>query len=286
MTRALTDGVAVSEHSNLLRKDGYMLPVLLTASPIILNGKPIGAIEIFRDLTRERELDIAKDEFVSIASHQLRTPATSIRGILSMVLNGDFGPLSAKQERYIQLAAISNDRQLDIIEDLLSIAQVDAGRMDLSLAEVDLSKLIAQILPHHDIMLSRANQSLTSSLEPNVIAFADSEKIKMVVDNLISNAIKYTKSEGAIEVSLYTKEGYAQICVRDNDVGIPADKVAAIFTKFARVDNELSTPGGGTGLGLYLAKKIANLHRGNITVTSQVGQGSFFCFTLPLRKKN
>ncbi len=282
MARALTEGTAVSEYANFLRKDGSLLPVLITASPLIIDGKPAGAIEVFRDLTRERELDIAKDEFVSIASHQLRTPATGIRGILSMLLQGDFGELEPVQQKYLKMAAQSNDRQLAIIEDLLSVARADAGSMDLHLQQTNLTQLVQDALADHRIILTDNRQQLESQLAPDLHAAVDSEKLKMVLDNLLSNASKYTPQGGTISINLSSSGDCASISVHDDGVGIPKDKQRIIFTKFMRVDNELSVPAGGTGLGLYLALKIIKLHRGEITVQSSPGAGSTFSVRLPL----
>ncbi|GAC1370440.1 MAG: hypothetical protein NVSMB39_3230 [Candidatus Saccharimonadales bacterium] len=282
ITKALTEGKAITERTNMLRKDGSVLPVIITASPILINGKPAGAIELFRDLSRERELDIAKDEFVSIASHQLRTPATGIRGILSMVLKGDFGDLSVAQRRFIEMAARSNDRQLHIIEDLLSVARADSGRMQLNIEEACLTDLITDVISEHEPSLTTSRQSLEADLQPDVHGQVDAEKLQMVVDNIISNASKYTPVGGTIKVKLDQIDKTAYISIKDDGVGIPEDKLGAIFTKFMRVENNLSAPAGGTGLGLYLAQKVIAMHGGDITVTSTLGQGSDFRIQLPL----
>jgi two-component system phosphate regulon sensor histidine kinase PhoR len=283
ITRALTEGKPVSEFASFLRKDGKTVPVHITASPIIIKGKPAGAIEVFRDLTSERELDAAKDEFVSIASHQLRTPATGIRGILAMVLAGDFGDLTETQRRYIEMASRSNDRQLSIIEDLLSVARADSGTLELLREKVFITSLISDVIAEHELRLAENQQKLEVDLAPGVVAHIDPEKIKMVVDNLINNASKYTPPGGTVTVILEQADDRAHICVRDTGVGIPPDKISQIFDKFRRVHNELSLPAGGTGLGLYLAQKIVRLHGGEISVASAVGQGSDFCIYLPVK---
>jgi PAS domain S-box-containing protein len=283
MTQALTEGKAITEHGNLLRKDGTSLPVLLTASPILIDNKPAGALELFRDLTKERELEIAKDEFVSIASHQLRTPATGIRGILSMLLKGDFGELSTEQQRFIEMAARSNDRQLHIIEDLLSVARADSGRLELNVSSACLTEVIADVIAEHQMSLAASQQHIVTDLTPGVLAQVDVEKVQMVIDNLLNNASKYTPVGGTIRVKLGHADNVAYISIQDDGVGIPQDKLGVIFTKFMRVENDLSVPAGGTGLGLYLAQKIINLHGGVITVTSSVGHGSDFRIQLPLK---
>lgn len=282
MPRALSKGAAISEYTNMMRKDGTLFPVHITASPIIINGRPTGAIEVFRDLTYEQELDMAKDDFVSIASHQLRTPATGIRGILSMVLSGDFGELTTKQRHYLNMALRSNNRQLNIIEDLLSVARADSGRLDLVLEKVSLTALVAEVVAEHRMRIAENEQRLEMQLAPEIFAMVDNEKVKMVVDNLVSNAAKYTRRGGIIRVELSRDKGSATLKVQDDGVGIPKDQQRAIFAKFMRIENELSVPAGGTGLGLYLALKIVKLHRGDIVVSSEVGHGSTFRVMLPV----
>lgn len=282
ITKALTEGKAVTERCNMIRKDGSLLPAVITASPIQIEGKPAGAIELFRDLSREQELDIAKDEFVSIASHQLRTPATGIRGILSMVLKGDFGDLTAGQRRFIEMAARSNDRQLHIIEDLLNVARADSGRMELHVERASLSKLLQEVVAEHEMAFAASNQTIKLDILAEVWADLDVEKIEMVIDNIITNASKYTPVGGSIKVKLDQADKTAYISIKDDGVGIPSDKLDLIFTKFMRVENNLSAPAGGTGLGLYLAQKIINMHGGDITVISTLGKGSDFRIQLPL----
>jgi PAS domain S-box-containing protein len=281
ITEALTEGKPISEYTSLLRKDGSSLPVLLTASPVIMDGKPAGAIEVFRDLTKERQLDLAKDDFVAIASHQLRTPATGIKAILSMLQGENFGPLNEKQQRYLGMATQSNDRQLRIIEDLLSVARADAGTMDLALDYVDLTELVNCIVREHAPDLKARRQQLQFQSPAQLHIVGDGQKLQMVIDNLISNASKYTPKGGRISVRLTRTDSESMVEVTDTGVGIAAEHLNDIFAKFGRINNELSVPGGSTGLGLYLAKKIMNLHNGDISVQSQTGQGSTFTITLP-----
>jgi PAS domain S-box-containing protein len=278
---ALTEGKPISEYTNILCKDGTSIPVLITASPIIIDGKPAGSIEVFRDLTKERQLDLAKDDFVSIASHQLRTPATGVKAILSMLAGENFGSLNDKQAHYLEMANRSNDRQLRIIEDLLSVARADAGTMDLSLDYVDLVSLVREVAHEHQTDLVKHRQTLALSVPPSAHVLADGPKLQMVIDNLIGNACKYTPSGGSIKVSVTQADTHVTLTVSDTGVGIEPDDIETIFMKFGRVDNVMSTPGGSTGLGLYLAKKIIELHNGDITVESVTGEGSSFHIVIP-----
>jgi PAS domain S-box-containing protein len=285
LIRALTSGETVSDYTNYLRKDGSVIPVFVTVSPILIGDKPTGAIEVFRDLTKEKELDIAKDEFVSLASHQLRTPATGVKLILSMLVAGDFGPLTPLQQKYLQKAVQSNDRQLRIIEDLLNVARVDAGKMELDFEYLDLVPLLQEAASEHLAIIEGRHQSLHLDLPSQLIAFADSQKLQMAIDNLISNASKYSSAGGKIGLSLTNDHHQAAIAVSDEGVGISAIDIPRLFTKFTRLDNEVSTSVGGTGLGLFLVKNIVELHYGTIMVDSEKGVGSTFTIKLPLKRR-
>src|SRR6202050_1823453 len=282
ITEAFMEGRAVTENTNLRRKDGSSLPVALTASPILIAGKPSGAIDVFRDLTKERQLDLAKNEFVSLASHQLRTPASGVKAVLHMLHSGDFGPLSAQQLRYLQRAIDSNDRQLRIIEDLLNVARADAGTLELNLDYIDLSALLRTGVFEHRPAIQIKRLAVETNIPDELWSRADGPKLEMGADNLISNAVKYTPAGGRVRVSL--AEGLKEIAltVEDSGVGIATDQLPVIFAKFGRMENELSAPADGTGLGLYLAKYITVLHNGDITVTSQPGSGSSFRVSLPV----
>lgn len=281
--KALTTGQTISEYAYYLKRDGTLMPVLITVSPVLAKGVPSGAIEVFRDLTKERQLDVAKDEFVSLASHQLRTPATGVKSILSMLGAGDFGPLSEMQKKFVDKAIHTNGRQLQLIEDLLNVALVDSGKLELDLDYADLAGVVREITSDHGDAISKREQELTVSSPDTALLLVDLAKMTMVLDNLISNASKYTPTGGKIDVTLKKYKDLITIAVKDQGVGIPAEDIPRIFTKFTRLPNELSTAVGGTGLGLFLAKNIVELHGGSIAVTSKPGQGSTFTIKLPTK---
>jgi PAS domain S-box-containing protein len=286
LIRALTTGQPVSDYTHYLRKDGSVFPVFVTVSPILINDMPTGAIEVFRDLTKEQQLDIAKDEFVSLASHQLRTPATGVKLILSMLIKGDFGPLTTLQERYLTKAIQSNDRQLQIIEDLLNVARVDAGKMELDFQYVDLVPLLREIIGEHLAIVQSRHQSIKLTMPSSLMAFIDPDKVRMAIDNLVSNASKYSSLGGQVVVSLTEEPDHAVLSVQDNGVGMDKADIPKLFTKFMRLENELSTTVGGTGLGLFLVKNILELHSGSIEVNSEKDAGSTFTIRLPRKKQS
>jgi PAS domain S-box-containing protein len=281
--RALTTGKTVSSYTHYLTKSGKVIPVFINVSPVVIDGLPSGAIEIFRDLTSEQQLDVAKDEFVTLASHQLRTPATAVKSILSMLAGGDFGPITSIQKRYLDKAIFSNDRQLQVIEDLLNVALVDAGKMELDLEYVDLAMITREAIGDHLATISARNQLIHTKIPSEAPLLADSHKIRMVLDNLISNASKYSPEGSGITVLLKPSSNVLTLSVQDEGVGIPEDELSKLFTKFTRLPNELSAQVGGTGLGLFIAKNVTELHKGTLSVTSTEGAGSTFTISLPVK---
>jgi signal transduction histidine kinase len=230
----------------------------------------------------ERELDHAKDEFVSLASHQLRTPATGIKSILSMLEQGDFGPLTPKQLDVVRKAVLSNERELGIIEELLNVAKADAGRLVLNPIELDMIKLVEQIATEQNGAFAAKRLKLELKMpDQPVMMFGDEEKLYMAISNLVDNARKYTPNEGKITLILYTQRSHVALEVADNGIGIESHELDHIFDRFQRARMVLAGSIEGTGLGLYLARRIAELHHGTIKVDSKKGQGSIFTLVLP-----
>lgn len=262
-----------------------------------------GFAKITRDLTRRKHnedklrqinlqlkhqqqtltsLNKAKDEFVSLASHQLRTPATGVKQYLGMLLQGFVGGLDERQEDIIQKAYDSNNRQIEIVNDLLKVAQVDAGKIELQKEPVVIVELIEDIVDEQSEAIKDRQQHLTiNKPDEPVRLLADSERLRMALENLVDNASKYTPQKGKITISIKASKKDVQIKVADTGVGIKAEDMVQLFQKFSRISNELSLKVSGSGLGLYWTKKIINLHGGKIKVRSKVGEGTEFLVILP-----
>jgi signal transduction histidine kinase len=228
------------------------------------------------------EINRAKDEFISLASHQLRTPATGVKQYLGMVLEGFVGELSESQHAILQKANESNERQLRIVSDLLKVAQVDAGKVRLKKADVDVISLIKDVIKEQRETFEKRHQTVL--FEPdntNLNLYFDRDTIRMVLENLIDNASKYSGENKTVVVELREHMKEAQITITDEGVGIKREDQNRLFEKFSRIDNPLSTQVGGTGLGLYWAKKIVDLHQGKVTFESVVGEGTSFTIHLP-----
>jgi PAS domain S-box-containing protein len=283
ITSVFLTGAPVSARMYYRRKDSSRVIVYLTVSPVMLDGKPIGAIEVFRNITREFELEQAKDEFISLASHQLRTPATAVKQYAGMLLQGYAGKLTAEQLRMAQTIYDCNERQITIVNDLLRVAQVDAGQVTLRPQEVELTQLVGEIMKDVANKFAIRHQTVTYDQDGQAIHITlDPQLMRMVLDNIIDNASKYTPEGKAVAVRVRQRKAYAAVYISDQGVGISKKDVPQIFQKFSRLPNSLSNAVGGTGLGLYWAKKIVDLHGGSIKVRPNTPQGTTFIVEIPL----
>lgn len=238
-------------------------------------------------------LNAAKDEFISLASHQLRTPATAVKQYLSMVLEGYAGDVTEDQKHMLDLAHVNNERQITIVNDLLKVAQVDAGKVKLVKQRIDVAKLMREVLEDQQTKFNNRNQTVAYTCNGvayvrsmTVYVVADANRLRMVLENIVDNAGKYTPQGKSVTVRILPKvsNGTVDIKVEDTGVGIAKTDIDKLFHKFIRVDNPLTAEVDGTGLGLYWAKKIIDLHGGDIIVDSRLGHGSTFTISLPTNK--
>ena len=228
------------------------------------------------------DLNKTKDEFISLASHQLRTPATGVKQYLGMVLEGMAGEVAPAQYGLLQKAYESNERQLTIVSDLLKVAQVDAGKVLIRQKEIDIVALLQDVAKEQQATYAMRHQQLAVTQNSSeAIAYVDPDKIRMVLENMIDNASKYSDPGKSISVNVSSDEGMVRVDIVDQGVGIAPEDIDRLFEKFNRIHNHLSNHVGGTGLGLYWAKKIIDLHGGIIKVVSVLGEGSTFSVFLP-----
>lgn len=246
--------------------------------------KLTAALELQRN--QLMELNNAKDEFISLASHQLRTPATGVKQYVGMLLEGYVGTLTPEQETMLQYAFESNERQLRIIDDLLKVAHVDAGKIEINKKQCNLVPLVHNVLREQlSAFQARGQKLIYNKPDEPVEASIDTKLIRMVIENLVNNAGKYTPKgkQIKVKVSEKTRPKCAVVSVRDQGVGIDPEDFPKLFRKFSRLRNPLSEEVGGTGLGLYWVKRVIDLHGGNIKVKSAVGKGTTFTLELPAK---
>lgn len=242
-----------------------------------------------RQLQRTNEklkaLDEAKDEFVSMASHQLRTPLTSIKGYISMVLEGDAGEVNEQQQQFLQQAFASSQRMVYLISDLLNVSRLKTGTFVVERKETYLPDIVeAEVSQLVETAKSRGIELAYTKPTDFPKMMLDETKIRQVIMNFTDNAIYYTPKGGKIMVSLIEKPRSLELTVTDSGIGVPKSEQHKLFTKFYRADNARKARPDGTGLGLYMAKKVISAQGGAIIFRSQEGKGSTFGFSFPHAK--
>jgi PAS domain S-box-containing protein len=232
---------------------------------------------------RLRELDRLKDEFLSLVSHELRTPLTSIRGYVELVLDEEAGDLNPEQRRFLKAVDRNSGRLLRLVGDLLFVAQADAGRLTLEQAKIDVAALAAECVEAARPIADQKAIDLRLAAVPVPALVGDRGRLAQVLDNLISNALKFTPESGSVEVSTATNNGHVLVEVRDSGIGIPADEQPRLFERFYRAASATEQAIPGTGLGLAIVKAIVEAHGGRIDIDSKPGDGTTFTIALPLR---
>ena len=233
--------------------------------------------------TQLQRLDMAKDEFVSMASHQLRTPLTSVKGYISMVLEGDAGPVSDAQKQLLEQAFLSSERMVRLIADFLNVSRLQTGKFVVDAHPVDLARVVSQELD--SLKTNAASRGLTFRYQPPkglAPVTLDEDKIRQVIMNFCDNALYYSTEKSTIQVSLILGKGFVSFTVKDTGIGVPKEEQAGLFTKFFRASNAKKQRPDGTGVGLFLAKKVIDAHGGTMIFDSTEGKGSTFGFRLPV----
>jgi PAS domain S-box-containing protein len=237
---------------------------------------------IITDITDRIRIEKGKDEFISLASHQLRTPATSVKQYLGMLLDGHIGKLNEEQRVFIKTAYDSNEKEINIISSILKTAQIDSDAYILTRSPLNLRVLVESVLRDFEPIIRMRHQQLICTVDPAIDIMADGTELCVALANLVENASKYTPAGKQVRVSATQNSKHTTIQVTDEGVGIAKEDQAKIFEKFTRIDNPLSDTISGSGLGLYWVKKIITMHDGSITINSKLGQGTTFSIKLPL----
>ena len=286
-----TNQVARDSKATLISRSGRQVPISLIVSP----ASPVaasGAVAVFRDITKEKAEESERAEFISTASHEMRTPIAAIEGYLSLALNPKVAQIDPHAKSYLQKAHVATQQLGELFADLLTSSKAEDGRITSYPTAVEVGEVVAQAA---DVVRFNAQKKdlqlkyqVSSSKEvtggkivrPLFYAFVDPNRLREVLQNLIDNAIKYTL-EGTITVALTGDNSVIQIQVKDTGAGIPEEDIPHLFQKFYRVDNSMTRAIGGTGLGLFISRKIIEMYNGHIWIESQLGKGSTFFINLP-----
>jgi two-component system, chemotaxis family, CheB/CheR fusion protein len=255
----------------------------VTEQKILKLNSDIMTRNLINQRNRLQGLSDAKDEFISLASHQLRTPATIVKQYINLLTGGYVGELPKDQERMLTIANESNERQLEIIEDLLRVAKVDSGKVYLSKSPRDLSKEVESAIETLAVMFEgRGQRVLLNKPDKEMIALIDKKYMLMVLENILDNAGKYSAEDTIVNIKIEQNDGHIVISIKDKGVGIQKKDQDKLFKKFSRIQNSLSESVKGTGLGLYWVKRILDLHGGSIEVVSSKKGGSTFTVKIPV----
>jgi len=251
-----------------------------------ISGEKFGVVTMIHDITKRKEIDRMKTEFVSTVSHELRTPLTTMKEFISIMLDGIPGPVNEEQRNYLQIVKNNITRLTRIINNLLDISKIESGKVEFRKEKTSFAKIINQELPNFKTQAETKGINLEVNIPvdlPDV--FVDTDKIIQVLTNLVGNAVKFTPSDGTIRINVGRRGDFIQSSVEDSGVGISKENLDKVFDKFTQLDRQPGTGEKGTGLGLTITRSILLLHRGKIWVESEIGLGTKFIFTLPVYKE-
>ena len=244
-------------------------------------GRPQGSIFVFHDLTRIRQLENTRREFVANVSHELRTPLSLIKGYVETLLDGAMTDpeLTAKFLRTIER---HSNRLTNLIEDLLTISRLESGQITLQLKTIPLRPFASSLMAEMQSRAQERGTALVNEIPEQLHGRADPDRLEQVFVNLVENAIKYGRAKGRVVVKGRAVNGHVELCVADDGPGIPLEARERVFERFYRVDRARSRESGGTGLGLAIVKHIVQSHGGKVWLESEPGNGAQFYFTLPV----
>lgn len=258
----------------------------MTTIPLMSGQERLGNLVILHDVTREKLIDKMKTEFVSLAAHQLRTPLSTIKWILKMLLDEELGKINKEQKEFLSDGYKSNERMISLINDLLNVARIEEGRYIYKLSLADIGELIQSVINSHQEEIKKKGLKVEFNRPKKKLprTMLDVEKIRIVIDNIIDNAIRYSLANGKVTVSLKCDKKEIEFSAKDTGMGIPKFQQERVFTKFFRGANAVRKDTEGTGLGLFITKNIIEAHGGKIWFESKEGKGTTFYFTIPIKK--
>ncbi len=242
-------------------------------------GNITGRVFLYHDISREKAIDRMKSEFIAVASHELRTPMTSIKGSVDLILSGFAGDITSDTQELLEIAQKSCDRLVRLINDILDLAKIEAGQVKLNLVPLDLTDVVERSVSSVRSLAAQGEVELKVERPTELPRVeVDKDRIEQVVTNLLSNAIKFSPAKSAVRVELRTENGWVECRVIDQGSGIAEQDLPKVFGKFQQVGEKRK---GGTGLGLAITQALVNEHHGRIWVESQLNQGTRFIFRLP-----
>lgn len=264
-------------------KENLILEV--TSVPIVRQGERTNVLIIVHNITREKMADKMKSEFVTLAAHQLRTPTSGIKWSLETLLEGDYGELNSVQKEAVQKAYNTNDKVIELVRDLLDVAQIEEGKYLNNLALSNIAEIIQSVLDSRSQEIVNRKLIVEFQKEEVPRIMLDAEKTDIAIKNILDNAIRYTKPGGEIIINLKRNKKEIEIQIKDSGVGIPEEEQSRVFSKFFRGSNITKMETEGTGLGLYIAKNIIEAHGGKVWFESRRDEGTIFYIIIPIKER-
>ena len=265
--------------------------VSIHLAPVVMGNEFLGTVSIFRDITHQVEVDRLKSEFVATVSHELRTPMTSIKGYVDVLLMGAAGQLTEQQHSFLDIVQTNTERLNILVNDLLDVSRIEAGKVELSIQPLDMRLLIEEVV-RDQIRRSEEEgkpMEIRINLQPGLPRVpGDAERVRQILDNLVSNAYLYTHANGRIEIRSRALDEEIQVDIQDNGIGIRPEDHERIFERFYRGEDPLVLASSGNGLGLSIVRQLIDMHHGRLWLVSKgvSGEGSTFSFALPLESQS
>lgn len=300
-TAVLTHKAFFNQVLQLTSRSGAKQVISLVISPVVTSkGEVFGAVAVLRDISEQRAAEAQRGEFISTASHEMRTPVAAIEGYLALALNDKVSTIDSRARSYLEKAHSSTQHLGQLFQDLLTSAKAEDGRLSNHPVAVEMGSFLEQLV--EDLRFGAQKKGLNTEfivgssdaidatkdtsaegvkvIKPLYYVYVDADRVREVITNLFDNAIKYTE-QGKVSLGLTGNNDVVQIYIRDTGAGIPPEDLPHLFQKFYRVDNSATRTIGGTGLGLFIARKIIELYQGRVWVESELGKGSTFFINLP-----
>jgi len=281
LAQALIKQERVSLVSRFVRKDKSTFPGAVTASPVVLENGVVGGIIVLRDITKEKEVDKVKTEFVSLASHQLRTPLSTINWYTEMLLAGDVGKLSKDQKVYIEEIYAGNQRMVSLVNSLLNVSRLELGTFSVDPKLMDVVEEIKMVIKEMAPQIKAKKLLVKTLFKHKASIQADPTLLRIILHNLVNNAVKYTPAKGSVMILLQMNKDMLQFDITDTGYGIPKRQHERVFEKLFRADNVREKDTEGTGLGLYIIKEIVEQIGGKIWFESVINKGTSFHVQIP-----
>ncbi len=270
---------------SIMRKDGTILPILLVVSPIVERGRCHGGIAVFQDITEERQIDYMKSEFISLASHQLRTPLSALLWYIELLDSSKGTRMNAEQRSYIREMETAAKRMSNLVDALLQVSRLEGGGIRPAQSIVDLSSFLGEFSDEARTTAKDGGVSVTLHVPVRPVHVrTDPTLLAIVLQNLLSNAVKYTHSGGHVAITLRKKIHDVEISVSDDGIGIPQKEQQHLFQKLFRAKNVHKVDATGSGLGLYITKMVMGTLKGSVRLKSVEGKGTEVTIRLPLKK--